>query len=153
MQKFKIYLAGPLFTMAERQFNTNLGQILRQVFGHEVWLPQEHEPRVENVSGKQLAEEIFKADIGGLDWADVVVACMDGPDPDSGTAFECGYAVRGLIPVVTFRTDFRQAGDAGDTPFNLMLSASSRGIVLHNSMLHPDIIDLAGAINKALAKI
>ena len=40
---------------------------------------------------------MFRAiEIGGgpysIDWADMVVACMDGPDPDSGTAWECGYA-------------------------------------------------------------
>jgi len=54
---------------------------------------------------------------------------MDGPDPDSGTCWECGYAFT-KIPVVLFRTDFRQAGDATNTPFNLMMSESAAATLL-----------------------
>jgi nucleoside 2-deoxyribosyltransferase len=50
--------------------------------------------------------QIFEADVRGIDWADVVVANMDGADPDSGTCWECGYAYR-KKPIVIFRTDFR----------------------------------------------
>ena len=39
-----IYLAGPLFTMAERQFNATLAEKLRN-FGYSVFLPQDGEPR------------------------------------------------------------------------------------------------------------
>ena len=35
-----------------------------------------------------------------------VVANTDGPDPDSGTSWECGYAYR-KKPVILFPTDFR----------------------------------------------
>ena len=38
----RIYLAGPLFTTAERDFNAALAAGLRAL-GHEVWLPQESE--------------------------------------------------------------------------------------------------------------
>jgi nucleoside 2-deoxyribosyltransferase len=54
---------------------------------------------------------------------------MDGPDPDSGTCWECGYAFR-KKPIVLFRTDFRQGGDAPGTPFNLMMSESAAAIIL-----------------------
>jgi nucleoside 2-deoxyribosyltransferase len=64
-------------------------------------------------------------DVAGLDWADMVVACMDGPDPDSGTAWECGYAYAKGKPIVCYRTDFRMTGDTKDAPYNLMLSASA----------------------------
>ena len=83
----KIYLAGPLFTTAERDFNLRLAHSLRQA-GHEVFLPQENEQR------SKTAREIFEEDLAGLDWAEIVVANMDGPDPDSGTCWECGYAFR-----------------------------------------------------------
>lgn len=147
----KIYLAGPLFTMAERKFNTALAWALRD-HGHEVWLPQENEPRVEGVSGKELALEIYKKDIEGIDWAEVVVANMDGPDPDSGTAFECGFANRGFKPVIAFRTDFRQAGDAGDTPFNLMLAASAHHVI-HVNAMQCGVPELGAAIRAALVKL
>ena len=40
----RIYLAGPLFSSAEREWNQRLAALLRG-FGHEVFLPQEKEPR------------------------------------------------------------------------------------------------------------
>ena len=45
---------------------------------------------------------------------------MDGPDPDAGTAWECGYAYGMGKPVVLFRSDLRDSGDAGDIPYNAM---------------------------------
>jgi nucleoside 2-deoxyribosyltransferase len=113
----KIYLAGPLFTTAEREFNTRLAGLLRKR-GHEICLPQEIEQR------EKTAEAIFRKDVAGIDWADVVVANMDGADPDSGTCWECGYAFQ-RKPVVVFRTDFRRAEEPGKGSYNLMLTQSS----------------------------
>ena len=105
----KIYLAGPLFTLAEQTFNVELARFLESE-GFEVFLPQEHEPR------SKAAKSIFEMDVAALDWADMVVACMDGPDPDSGTAWECGYAYAKGKPIVCFRTDFRISGDTEGAP-------------------------------------
>jgi nucleoside 2-deoxyribosyltransferase len=113
----RIYLAAPLFTTGERDFNDGLARRLRQ-FGHEVWLPQEHEQR------SKTAEEVFKKDVEGIDWAEVVVANMDGADPDSGTCWECGYAYR-KKPIIVFRTDFRAGEEPGKGLYNLMLTASA----------------------------
>lgn len=111
----KLYFAGPLFTAAERAWNAELTAALRAV-GHEIFLPQENEP------GKDAAG-IFATDVGGLDLADGVVAIMDGPDPDSGTAWEVGYAF-GKMPIVLVRTDFRvEAGKSG--PYNPMLTLAA----------------------------
>jgi nucleoside 2-deoxyribosyltransferase len=113
----RIYLAGPLFTTAERDFNARLCALLSAA-GHEVWLPQDHEPR------ENTAMAIFQEDVAGMEWSQVVVANMDGPDPDSGTCWECGYAYK-RKRIILYRTDFRRAGDAGASPFNLMLSESA----------------------------
>ena len=113
----KIYLAGPLFTTAERAFNARLAELLRAA-GHEVFLPQECEER------DGSARALFEQDVAGIEGADVVVANMDGPDPDSGTCWECGYAY-GKKPIVLFRTDFRAVDEAGLAPYNLMLSESA----------------------------
>jgi nucleoside 2-deoxyribosyltransferase len=111
----KVYCAGPLFTSAERAWNADLAAALR-AGGHEVFLPQEQEP------GK-TAVGIFASDVGGIDWAEVLVAVMDGPDPDAGTAWECGYA-HGRKPVILVRTDLR--GQTGSVaPYNLMLTESA----------------------------
>jgi len=79
-------------------------------------------------------KRIFEEDVRGIDWADVVVANMDGADPDSGTCWECGYAYREK-PIVIFRSDFRvgheirsdahSAEERDHTPYNLMLTESA----------------------------
>jgi nucleoside 2-deoxyribosyltransferase len=114
----KVYLAGPLFSLAEQSFNAELARFLESQ-GFEIWLPQEHEPR------EHTARAIFTMDVAAIDWADMVVACMDGPDPDSGTAFECGYTYAKGKPIVCYRTDFRVSADTAGAPYNLMLSESA----------------------------
>jgi len=118
----KLYLAGPLFTAAEQEFNRQLAAAFIKA-DHEVWLPQEHEPR------ERTARAIFEEDLKGFDWAEVLVANMDGPDPDSGTCWECGYAFRRKL-IILYRTDFRLAGDTHDTPFNLMMSESANALLM-----------------------
>jgi nucleoside 2-deoxyribosyltransferase len=112
----KLYFAGPLFTTPERTWNAEVTAALRAA-GHEVFLPQEQEP------GKD-GPGIFATDVGGIDWADGLVAIMDGPDPDSGTAWEVGYAFGTGKSIVLVRTDFRAlAGSAGD--YNPMLTEAA----------------------------
>lgn len=142
----KLYLAGPLFTTAERTFNELLAVYLEQM-GHEVWLPQATEPR------ESTAKAIFEKDVEGLDWCDAVVACMDGPDPDSGTCWECGYAYARKIPFLAYRTDFRGAGDGGLAPFNLMLSESAAVVLIVPALEHDDQAAVFFAIRKALETI
>jgi nucleoside 2-deoxyribosyltransferase len=111
----RIYFAGPLFSAAERAWNAELAAALRAA-GHEVFLPQDQE------RGKPAAG-IFATDVAGIDWADTLVAIMDGPDPDAGTAWECGYAY-GRKPVLLVRTDFRAQTGSG-APYNPMLTESA----------------------------
>jgi nucleoside 2-deoxyribosyltransferase len=113
----KLFLSGPLFTVAEREFNAGLARFL-EAQGFEVWLPQERATR----GG---AKAIFQSCVKGIEWADAVVACMDGPDPDSGTAWEVGYAYGKDVPIVCYRTDFRSGGDTTRAPYNLMLSEAA----------------------------
>ena len=139
----RIYLAGPLFSTAERNFNASLTQKLRER-GHEVWLPQESEQR------SMSAKQIFEKDVAGVDWAEVVVANMDGPDPDSGTCWECGYAFR-KKPVIVYRTDFRDADEADKAPFNLMLTESADRCLDLRFTDTPAIADALDEVLKQLA--
>jgi len=112
----KLYFAGPLFSTPERTWNAEVTAALRAA-GYEIFLPQEQE------SGKDAAG-IFATDVGGVDWADGLVAIMDGPDPDSGTCWEVGYAYGRKKPVVLVRTDTRSmAGNAGE--YNPMLTEAA----------------------------
>ena len=112
----KLYFAGPLFTTPERTWNAEVVAALRAA-GHEIFLPQEQEP------GKDAAG-IFATDVGGIDWADGLVAIMDGADPDSGTCWEVGYSYGTRKPIVLVRTDFRSwAGRSGT--YNPMMTESA----------------------------
>jgi nucleoside 2-deoxyribosyltransferase len=117
----KLYMAGALFSTAETQFNANLADELRHL-GYEIFLPQEHEQR------KDRADLIFKSDVAGIDWADCVLACLDGPDPDSGTCWELGYGYARNKLCVVYRTDFRLF--EGSDQINLMMTESADDVVI-----------------------
>jgi nucleoside 2-deoxyribosyltransferase len=136
----KLYFAGPLFSAAERAWNAEIVAELRAA-GHEVFLPQEQEP------GRDAAG-IFATDVGGIDWAAALVAIMDGPDPDSGTAWECGYAY-GKKPVILVRTDIR-AHDDRSGPYNAMLTGSATDRLDLPGAAKPDLIR---AVLQALANV
>ncbi len=139
----KIYLAGPLFTTAEREFNARLAKRLRAL-GHDVFVPQE------NLASERTGKQIFLKDLKGLDWADGVVAIMDGADPDSGTSWECGYAYATKKPVVLFRSDLRGSGDAVDIPYNAMLIGAADA---HIELRLGTVDDAATAIHAELGRL
>jgi nucleoside 2-deoxyribosyltransferase len=112
----RIYFAGPLFSAAERDWNVAVVSALRAA-APEVFVPQELEP------GK-VAPGIFATDVGGIDWAECLVAIMDGADPDSGTCWEVGYAY-GKKPIVLVRTDLRRNEGSGGSGYNPMLTESA----------------------------
>ena len=137
----KLYFAGPMFTTPERTWNAEVAAALRAA-GHEVFLPQEQEP------GKD-APGIFATDVGGIDWAEGVVAIVDGPDPDSGTAWEVGYAFGVRKPILLIRTDLRTlAGKAGD--YNPMLAQAATSRVDAPARSTTEVI---GAVLDALTRI
>jgi nucleoside 2-deoxyribosyltransferase len=137
----KLYFAGPLFTTAERAWNAEVVAVLREA-GHEIFLPQEQEP------GKDAAG-IFLVDVGGIDRADGLIAIMDGPDPDSGTCWEVGYAYGSKKPIVLVRTDFRDlAGKAGT--YNPMMAESA---TVRLDMPAASTTEVIAAILEALAAI
>lgn len=137
----KLYYAAPLFSAAEFHWNAALAAALRAA-GHEVFLPQENE------RGK-TAPEIFAADVGGIDWADGLVAIMDGPDPDSGTAWEVGYAYGKGKPIVLIRTDIRSA-PSGGAGYNAMLAEAA---TIRVDLPLPSLAEVAAAVIAALGRL
>ena len=124
----RLYVAGPLFTQAERSWNERLAGALERA-GHDVFLPQ---TEVKGIASLQ-ADAIFAGDVDGVRSAEAVVAIMDGADPDSGTCFEVGLAYALGLPIVLVRSDFRGGGDAlpGQkvATINLMLSQAAAAVV------------------------
>jgi nucleoside 2-deoxyribosyltransferase len=108
-------MAGPLFSTAECAFNDELARHLR-MHGHEVFLPQENEQGTD-------ATKIFLSDKAGVDWCQLVLGNLDGPDPDSGTCWELGYGYGTNKAIMCFRTDFRVF--TGVDKCNLMMTESA----------------------------
>jgi hypothetical protein len=102
----KVYFAGPLFTPYERGFIDECAAELRAA-GFEVFVPHEHELALD---GTVTAERIFEMDWAALSEANAVLAVLDGPMIDDGTACEIGifYALmrsdeskQGIVGLVT----------------------------------------------------
>lgn len=132
-----IYLAGPLFTAGERNFNRELAGSLAET-GFTIFLPQNE------CDGLNGPEDIFRKCCEGLQRADIVVAVLDGSDADSGTAWETGYAFAKGIPVFGVRTDFRVQGD--DRGLNLMLSRSCTKLIECSSLEDISPAEIAAGI-------
>ena len=144
----RVYLAAPLFTIPERRGNRELAAALeREMPGLRVLLPQDfkHDDRYND---KRAFGYIFKGCLDGIDACQCMVAWLDGPDSDSGTSFEVGYAYARGLPVIGVRTDFRLNQERG---VNVMLSRACRAFVYRPSF-DEDIGGLAKDIVRALKK-
>jgi hypothetical protein len=81
----RVYFAGPLYTPYERSYLDECAARLRGE-GIEVFVPHENTL----AAGDTSAATIFAKDWRGLSEADAVVALLDGPMVDDGTACEIG---------------------------------------------------------------
>lgn len=104
----RVYFAGPLFSTYERSFIDECSARLRAE-GIEVFVPHENAL----AGGDTSPTTIFQKDWDGLAEANAVVALLDGPMVDDGTACEIGifYALmqndRGKKGIVGLLTDLR----------------------------------------------
>ncbi len=81
----RIYFAGPLFTPYERGYIDECAARLRAE-SFDVFVPHEHELAQSDTTPAW----IFAKDMDGLGPADAVLALLDGPMIDDGTACEIG---------------------------------------------------------------
>ena len=122
-----IYLAAPLFSDAEREFNCKLrDQIVK--LGFSVFLPQEDSNDTTEMRHEEKQNYIFKQNLEAIDNSNIIVAILDGgSDVDSGTAWELGYAFAKKKTVLALKTDFRTLGSEGIV--NLMIEVSADSLV------------------------
>ena len=109
----QVYFAGPLFTPYERSFIDDCASRLRAE-GIDVFVPHENAL----ATGDTSPATIFEKDWKGLSESDAVVAMLDGPSVDDGTACEIGIfsalmhsdpEKKGIVGLVT---DLRAARDS-----------------------------------------
>lgn len=143
----KLYLAGPLFTQAERRWLRELAQGLLER-SYDVFLPQDEAglPLLRDPPDYHGAFEVCR---DAIERCDALVVVLDGADADSGTAWECGYAYARGKPAVAIRTDFRGGEDQG---LNLMLRRSATAVVEHPAT-DEEIAPLIDAVEKALREL
>ena len=129
--KYRVYLAAPLFSEAERSYNARIAATLKE-HCFEVFLPQESGDN-QAIRGRDEHRRIFTKNKRAIHDADVVVAIIDGADADSGTAWEMGYAAALKKKVIALRTDFRMAGS--HERVNLMLEEGATVVTDTEGML------------------
>jgi nucleoside 2-deoxyribosyltransferase len=123
-----VYLASPLFSTTERQWNTSLREQLSEFC--DVYLPQEDGALLVDLvaNGMPVQEAksaIFARDIEAIERCDILVLVMDGRVIDEGASFELGYAYsRGKI-CIGLKTDVRSLLSIGDNP---MIECALRGV-------------------------
>jgi len=119
--RYRVYLAAPLFSEAERSYNSSVAGLLRKNL-FEVYLPQEAGDD-QDTRTREEQKRIFSQNRNVIENADIIVAIIDGADADSGTAWEMGYAHALGKRVIAVRTDFRRTGT--HEKVNLMLEESA----------------------------
>lgn len=135
----RLYVAGPLFSEAERSWLDMLAARLRAE-GFECFVPHEQFAELADVT----VEEVYRIDVEGLRSANALVAWLDGAMVDDGTACEIGMFAelvrsdreryRGIVAIATdLRLERRrEQGVVGDG-MNLFVSGAieSCGTTVH----------------------
>jgi nucleoside 2-deoxyribosyltransferase len=138
-----VYVASPLgFTGEGRHYlKTVILPQLRER-GFVVLDPWEED------GGLLGAHELGRRNVDLIERADAVLALLNGPDVDSGTAAEIGYAYARGCPVVGWRDDFRQAGESEETPVNLQVAYFVRK---SGGRIEPSLDQAVAALGDVLA--
>ena len=142
----RVYLTAPLFSQRERTWNRALAGAAEKAFPECAWtLPQDF--RIgDSYNDPRQCPALFRKCLAGIDAADAVVAVLDGPEVDSGAAFEMGYAHARGKPVVGIRTDYRPGPDRG---VNLM-TAECCGHLIREFAFNEDVGQLARSVVRRL---
>ena len=122
----RLYVAGPLFSEGERTWLDQLAARLRSE-GYDCFVPHENLAQVVELT----PQEVYRVDGEGLRSANALVAWLDGPMVDDGTAAEIGAfaelvrsgdpAYRGIVGIVTDLRLERRRGNAPGDGMNLFV--------------------------------
>lgn len=103
----RVYLAQCMDDLAYYEHYTKLCKILEEN-GHSVYHPWRDEGVIlEDKSTLEESLRTFNNDVNNIKTCDVMVACIDGLGPDSGTCVETGIAYALNKPVILYTTEFK----------------------------------------------
>jgi nucleoside 2-deoxyribosyltransferase len=125
----QIYLAGPLFSEAERAWLDGLAARLRSEH-LDVFVPHENFDALAELT----PEEVYRVDGAGLRASNALLAWLDGPMVDDGTAAEIGAFAelvasgnpyyRGIVGLATDLRLERRRGKAPGDGMNLFVTGA-----------------------------
>ncbi|MBU7017992.1 MAG: nucleoside 2-deoxyribosyltransferase domain-containing protein [Theionarchaea archaeon] len=119
MRFLRVYLAAPMFSEAELDYNKKVASFIREL-GFSVFLPQEEgfklSELVEKRSRREAHETIFKKDWEEVRNCNILVFLVDGRVPDEGGCIELGGAFAYEKECVGLKTDPRSLIKGEDNP-------------------------------------
>ncbi len=145
----RIYVAGPLFSEHERKFLEDLvGNIATKLGLDEkknFFLPHRDAGDI-GITGTGR-EKVFEEDLHQLENSDVVIALLDGPDIDSGTAAELGIAYAKRKKIFAILTDWRRWDSASLGVINNMIwGICGKGTRIYRNLDHNFLENLKRAL-------
>ncbi len=129
----RVYLASPFFNDTELKNVEYVENILSEK-GLSYFSPMRREDKAERGT-MEWAYEVYEADVAEIRKADVVVALSYGNYGDSGTSWECGYAVGIGKPVVLVHVE--RDGDS-----NLMMHCGSTTNIYLDELADYDFVSM-----------
>ena len=144
----RVYIAGPLFSHAERRFNVELNGLIRQM-GFETYFPQEDAGLISEMveaglDVHQARDAIFERNRLAVEECDIVAFIIDGRTPDEGACIEVGIGYALGKTCIGLKTDFRSCEPGGN---NLMID----GVVQYR--IAPDLEGLMRMLHEAEANL
>jgi nucleoside 2-deoxyribosyltransferase len=134
--KEKVYLSGPLFSWAEIECGRRIKKGILEELGERIEVVWPHE-----IAAGSLWE-IFQSNLKALNECKIMVAILDGPQVDDGTAWEVGYHYARGGKIVGIRTDFRKAGETALSKVNAMVEGSCVDIVSTLDLLVSRLLEI-----------
>ncbi len=129
-EQLRIYLAGPLFSEGERAWLDEVAARMRGE-GFDCFVP--HEEQLSELR-EPKPSEVYRIDAEGIRSANVLLAWLDGPSIDDGTACEIGMFAelvaggdpryRGIVGLVTDLRLQRHRGIADGDGMNLFIAGA-----------------------------
>ena len=118
-----IYIAGPMFSVGEREFNETVDRYLRGL-GHDTFLPQRDGEEMSllmqsGMTSVNAAKRVFDFDVNKIKKSDIVVFILDGRVPDDGACVEVGMAYSLGKECIGLKTDPRAPMHGLDNPMLL----------------------------------